>query len=131
MRTITIAVLVSSFAAPAASAPACPPSRWVLSDERGRTFSVAGYGKGTSGRYTSVAFRGRLGKDQYYISNEFAPQATGGPWSSSRSLPNFIWGGNPVRLKWGNPRTADDLNSDLSVFEGPLKGAWSLKSCRK
>lgn len=129
MRALFASVVVMS-AAPALSAPSCPPSRWVLADGEGRSFGVSAYGIGTSGRYTAIVVRGRIGNRPYFISNEYAPQATGGPWSSSEELPRFLWGGRPVPLKWGDPPDLGMADPDMTVFEGPLKGEWRLKSCR-
>lgn len=106
MRVIAVAVL-GVLASPAASAPACGPSRWIMTDEGGRTFTARAYGEGKRDwtppgaagalTYTVIALRGESGDATYFITNEYAPHATGGPWSSAKALPKFAWAVAPSR----------------------------------
>lgn len=123
---------------PANAASACQPR---LSKGAGATLAITEYGEGSrawrdpkTGQtwdYVAVAAKGKMAGRTYFVTNEYVPSATGGPWSSSRTLPKFVWDGRAVPIKWRSVRSSDFGTELLSIFEGPLAGDWSVKTCPK
>ena len=125
---IALAAALAAAFHPAHAQEPCRPSLPELRSPDGTAFKAHAYGVARwmrkRLRYAMHVWKGKIGGRAAYLTFDEIPSTSGPNYHMDYRLKSV-----PVKIEWGarNPRFAFDRK--LVVYDGPLRGEWSVRNC--